>query len=71
MDTQELEAPARAVAQAHGVIPVPVPATLNICRACGLPLGSREVEGELFTPTGAAHHDAPSSPAHATSRCMR
>lgn len=38
----------------HGVIPVPVPATLNICIACGLPLSSSSVEGELVTPTGAA-----------------
>lgn len=38
----------------HGIIPVPVPATLNICMAHGLPLSSCEVEGELVTPTGAA-----------------
>lgn len=38
----------------HGVIPVPVPATLNICIAHGLPLSSSSVEGELVTPTGAA-----------------
>ncbi len=38
----------------HGVIPVPVPATLNICIAHGLPLSSGSVEGELVTPTGAA-----------------
>ena len=38
----------------HGVIPVPVPATLNICIAHGLPLTSSSVEGELVTPTGAA-----------------
>lgn len=38
----------------HGVIPVPVPATLNICLAHGLPLSSSSVEGELVTPTGAA-----------------
>ena len=38
----------------HGVIPVPVPATLNICAAHGLPLAPCEVEGELVTPTGAA-----------------
>ena len=38
----------------HGVIPEPVPATLNICIAHGLPLSSSSVEGELVTPTGAA-----------------
>ena len=38
----------------HGVIPVPVPATLNICREHRLPLGVCDVEGELVTPTGAA-----------------
>lgn len=38
----------------HGVIPVPVPATLNICIAHGLPLSSSSVEGELVTPTSAA-----------------
>lgn len=38
----------------HGVIPVPVPATLNIVQQHGLPLAVCEVEGELVTPTGAA-----------------
>ena len=38
----------------HGVITVPVPATLNICIAHGLPLAQAPVEGELVTPTGAA-----------------
>ena len=38
----------------HGVIPVPVPATLNICIAHSLPLTQAPVDGELVTPTGAA-----------------
>ena len=38
----------------HGIIPVPAPATLNICIASGLPLQQVDVEGELVTPTGAA-----------------
>ena len=38
----------------HGVIPVPVPATLNIVTQHNLPLSICEVEGELVTPTGAA-----------------
>lgn len=38
----------------HGVIPVPVPAVVNICRACELPVSHLDVEGELVTPTGAA-----------------
>lgn len=38
----------------HGVIPVPVPATLNITIAHNLPLAQSDVEGELVTPTGAA-----------------
>ena len=38
----------------HGVIPVPVPAVVNICRACELSTSHLDVEGELVTPTGAA-----------------
>lgn len=38
----------------HGVMPVPVPATVGVCRVHGLPLAPCEVEGELVTPTGAA-----------------
>ena len=38
----------------HGVIPVPVPAVLNIATGHKLPLSVTEKEGEFVTPTGAA-----------------
>ena len=38
----------------HGLIPVPVPATVNIAQAHGLSLHMTETEAELVTPTGAA-----------------
>lgn len=38
----------------HGIIPVPVPAVVNIAQAHGLALSLLPVEGELVTPTGAA-----------------
>lgn len=38
----------------HGLLPVPVPATLNIAAQQGLNLHILPVEGELVTPTGAA-----------------
>lgn len=38
----------------HGVIPVPVPAVVNIAAAHGLTLRVLDVRGELVTPTGAA-----------------
>lgn len=38
----------------HGILPVPVPAVVNIMEAYQLPVSITEVEGELVTPTGAA-----------------
>ncbi|MCR5218630.1 nickel pincer cofactor biosynthesis protein LarC [Treponema sp.] len=38
----------------HGILPVPVPATLYIAEENKLPLSITNVEGELVTPTGAA-----------------
>lgn len=40
------------VSCAHGVLPVPAPATANILQ--GLPCAAGEIDGEICTPTGAA-----------------
>lgn len=39
---------------AHGIIPIPVPAVMNICTAHGIALAPTGRKGELVTPTGAA-----------------
>jgi uncharacterized protein (TIGR00299 family) protein len=42
------------VRSAHGLIPVPAPATLELARRANAPLVPSAVEAELVTPTGAA-----------------
>ncbi|MGN0366102.1 MAG: nickel pincer cofactor biosynthesis protein LarC [Suilimivivens sp.] len=38
----------------HGILPIPVPAVVNIMEKYKLPVRMTEIEGELVTPTGAA-----------------
>ena len=38
----------------HGILPVPVPAVVNIAEMCALPLKMSGISGEFVTPTGAA-----------------
>lgn len=45
----------------HGIIPVPVPAVVNILKKHPIPLSILPVQGELVTPTGAAIAAAVSS----------
>ena len=38
----------------HGILPVPVPAVVNIVSSYGIPIKPVNVDEELVTPTGAA-----------------
>ncbi len=38
----------------HGILPVPVPAVVNILADCGIAMHKTGISGELITPTGAA-----------------
>ena len=43
-----------AIRCAHGLMPIPVPAVVNLCQAGNIALAPAPVAGELVTPTGAA-----------------
>jgi pyridinium-3,5-bisthiocarboxylic acid mononucleotide nickel chelatase len=59
------------VRAAHGVLPVPAPATAELIAMSGAPMKQRDVEAELLTPTGAAiltrlaHFERPEMRTHA------
>jgi pyridinium-3,5-bisthiocarboxylic acid mononucleotide nickel chelatase len=38
----------------HGILPVPVPAVLNLCSSRNVPMYHNKIDRELVTPTGAA-----------------
>ena len=42
------------VRAAHGLLPVPAPATAELIAMAGAPLKQRDIQSELLTPTGAA-----------------
>ncbi|MEE9219358.1 MAG: nickel pincer cofactor biosynthesis protein LarC [Acidobacteriota bacterium] len=52
VECSELPLGGGSVPSAHGILPVPAPATLELLR--GVPVRSGPVEAELVTPTGAA-----------------
>ncbi len=39
---------------AHGILPIPVPAVMNVAAGYHLPIQITDLQGELITPTGAA-----------------
>ena len=53
---------------AHGLMPIPVPAVVNLCQAGNIALTPAPVAGELVTPTGAAIVTALRTSEHLPSR---